>query len=387
MTISLRQILVLPPMLSRSAWLLAGLSIGSLLACSSSSDGGDGATAGTGASSGSGATSAGTSSGGGSSSAGTGSGSAGTGSGSAGTGSGSAGTGTGPSGGGSSNGPELLGTFKVEVTADESGPTTGTTSVLGKVSTGATPSNVVWDEAATEGPCRLEKPRAPFCAPSCGSDVCVEDDVCRAYPTAQSVGAVTLSGVNLTGGGSSLELKEVAKAYQPPAGTTFAYPPFAEGDAVKVSAAGGDLPGFELETTGVSPFWLTSDDLMLEEGEPLELTWEAAADAKASSIHVKLDISHHGGSKGMIECDQDDTGSLSIPASLVSELLGLGVAGFPTVIVTRSASDRTALGGGEVALVVASTIERAVGVPGLESCTDNDDCPSGETCQADLTCQ
>jgi hypothetical protein len=280
-----------------------------------------------------------------------------------------------------------LGTFKVEVTADESGPTMGATSVLGKVSSGATPSAVVWEEAGTEGACRLEKPRVPFCTPSCGADVCVEDDVCRPYPTAQSVGAVTLSGVKLIDGASELALKEVAKAYQPPAGTMFAYPPFQEGDAVKLSAAGGDLPGFDLQTTGVAPMWLSNEELTLEEGAPLELTWEAAADPAASNIHVKLDISHHGGSKGMIECDQDDTGTLSIPAALVTELLGLGVAGFPTVIVTRSARATTKVGSGDVALTVASTLERAVTVPGVESCTDDAQCPTGETCQADLTCQ
>ena len=288
---SLRQNLVSPPTFHRAAWLLAGLSIGSIFACSSKSDATDDPTGGTGAASGA-------------SAAGTNSSSAGKAS-SAGNASGGSGGSAAPSGG-SSAGQELLGTFKVEVTADESGPTMGTTSVLGKVSSGATPAGVIWEEVATEGACRLEKPRVPFCTPSCGSDVCVEDDVCRAYPEPRSVGAVTLSGVKLTDGGSSLALKEVAKAYQPAAGTTFAYPPFAEGDAVKVSAAGGELPAFELETSGVSPFWLTSGDLTLEEGKTLELTWEAAADAQASSIHVKLDISHPGGSKGMIEGDQTD---------------------------------------------------------------------------------
>ncbi len=298
------------------------------------------------------------------------------------------GNGSGASGGGSSSGARpLLGTFKVEVTPDENGPTNGTTSVLGKVNDGPAPLQVAWETVATEGDCRLEKPRVPFCSPSCGGGVCVEDDVCQNYPTAMSVGAATLSGVKLSGGETSLVLKEVAKAYQPPAGTTFAYPPFAEGDAVHLSAAGGGLPGFEVETTGVAPLWLEGEEFALEPDKALEITWNGASDPKASSVHVKLDISHHGGSKGMIECDLDDTGSLSISAALVTELLGLGVAGFPTIIVSRAASARATVGSGEVALVVASTTERAVSVPGVESCTDTAQCPSGETCQADLTCQ
>lgn len=347
---------------SRHLLWLAGLSWVSLLGCSSNEDGTADPHAGAGASAGGSAAGTGSSASGNSSTGGAGN-------------------------SGSSDGVELLGTFKVEVTADDSGPTSGTTSVLGKVNTGAAPSAVVWEEVASDGACRLEKPRVPFCTPSCGADVCVEDDVCRAYPAAQSVGEVTLSGVQVSGGGASLVLKEVAKAYQPPAGTLFAYPPFQPGDAVKLKAAGAELPGFELESTGISPLWITSSDLTLVEGAPLELSWDADSSAKASSIHVKLDISHHGGSKGMIECDQDDTGSLSIAASLVSELLGLGVAGFPTIIVTRAATSKARVGNGEVALVVASTTERAVTVPGLESCTGDEDCPDGETCQADLTCQ
>jgi hypothetical protein len=371
MTIT-RQIILPLTLSSRAAWLL-GLSICSISGCSSSIEEGNAPSGDSGSSNG-GASSGNTSSAGKTSAAGS-------------AGTRAAGGGTAADGGSSTGKPELLGTFKIEVTADETGPTTGTTSVLGKVSSGATPLVAAWEDAATEGSCRLEKPRYPLCTPACGSAVCVEDDVCQAYPEAQNVGAVTLTGVQVTGGGASLALKETAKAYQPPPGTAFAYPPFAEGDAVALSAAGGDLPAFEVETTAVAPLWLTSEDLMLEEGKALELTWDGAADSKASSIHVKLDISHHGGSKGMIECDQADTGSLSIPAALVTELLGLGVAGFPTVKVTRAASANAKVGSGEVALVVASATERSVTIAGLESCTADDQCATGETCQSDLTCQ
>jgi hypothetical protein len=117
------------------------------------------------------------------------------------------------------------------------------------------------------------------------------------------------------------------------------------------------------------------------------LSWNAASDPDASSVHLKLDISHHGGSKGMIECDAADNGSLTIPAALVKELLGLGVAGFPTVILTRSSTTRAQAGAGAVALVVGSTTERSVTVPGVDSCTSDEQCPSGEVCQPDLTCK
>ncbi len=88
----------------------------------------------------------------------------------------------------------------------------------------------------------------------------------------------------------------------------------------------------------------------------------------------------------MIECETRDTGSLSVDAALVQELVDLGVAGFPTVILTRRAVSSTKTSAGRVDLVVYSDLELSIGVPGVVSCTDNEDCPSG-TCLPDLTCE
>ena len=76
--------------------------------------------------------------------------------------------------------------------------------------------------------------------------------------------------------------------------------------------------------------------ITLEKDKPLTLTWTAKGASADSTIHVHLDISHHGGTKGQIECDTADSGSLTIGASLVTQLVNLGVAGFPTVRLTRS---------------------------------------------------
>jgi hypothetical protein len=67
--------------------------------------------------------------------------------------------------------------------------------------------------------------------------------------------------------------------------------------------------------------------------------------------------------------------------------LNLGVAGFPTVVVTRSATGSTTIAPGRVDLVVSSTIERSVEIAGLTSCTADTDCQPGQTCQSDLTCK
>jgi hypothetical protein len=71
----------------------------------------------------------------------------------------------------------------------------------------------------------------------------------------------------------------------------------------------------------------------------------------------------------------------------VSKLLNLGVAGFPTVIVTRHLVGSTVIPPGRVELEISSTVEQAVMIDGLNSCTDKADCPNGQDCQADLTCK
>jgi hypothetical protein len=299
---------------------------------------------------------------------------------------GAASSGGSSSGSGTTGSDELIGSFQVQVVADDEDPTTGSTSVIGKVNDRPTPSAVIWDVATEDGDCRLEKPRVPFCDGGCGAEVCVDDGVCQPYATGHSVGEVKLSGLMVMGGASELVLKEIAKSYQPPAGTVFAYPPFAEGDAVAVHAAGGDYAGFDLSAKGVVPVTFSSSDFELDEGKALELTWNGATDPKSSQVHIKLDISHHGGSRGQISCDADDTGSLTISAALMTELISLGVAGFPSVILTRVSSGSAKIEVGRVELAVSSKTERIVTVAGYASCTEDTDCPDGEVCQADLTC-
>ncbi len=288
---------------------------------------------------------------------------------------------------GSADTGEVVGTFQVQVLADDPDPATGMTKIVGQVGDGPIPSNVIWSEAKKDGSCRLETPTVPFCAAGCGADVCVTDDVCQAYPTAHSVGAVTLKGVKLASGGADLTLKEIAHSYQPVAGTALSYPPFATTDDVTLHADGGDFAAFDLSAKGVDPLAFTSTDFELEDGKPLVLTWDAAADPKSSQLHVKLDISHHGGVKGIIECDSDDTGTLTISAALITELLGLGVAGFPSVVAMRQSIDTAKIAPGVVKLEVSARAEHYVTVKGVDSCNVTDDCPEGKTCATDSTCQ
>ncbi|WP_437277521.1 hypothetical protein WME90_40740 [Sorangium sp. So ce375] len=305
------------------------------------------------------------------------------GSGSSGSAGGSAGTGE-PTG----DPTRLVGAFQVRSLPAAEPGTAGSTSVIGKIYDGPTPSQLIWEVKTEEGGCQLLTPRVPFCNEPCGgSAVCVEDDTCQAYPAAHSAGDVTVTGLNLESGAASLVMSPTANNYQPPAGVKLAYPPADEGQVVRVEASGDYFSAFTVEAKGVSPLDLLNETITLDPAQPLPLTWTPPGQAGISTIHVKLDISHHGGTKGMIECNVEDTGSLDLPASLVKQLLDLGVAGFPTIIVTRKSVGSATIPPGRVDLVVSSQIEQAVVIAGLTSCNDDSQCPEGQTCQSDLTCK
>lgn len=286
---------------------------------------------------------------------------------------------------------ELFGTFRISLIAPRTemggGTTPGHTTILGKVYDGSQPETVIWQPKATSGGCTLSTPRVPFCSPGCGSSAaCVADNTCKAYPTSQSVGAVHVEGV----GAAGFDLTAVSNSYQVPAGTTLPYPAFAEGDVIGVRAAGSAFTSgaFTLGARGVATLDVANTaSLALQAGRPLSLSWTAPGAAASSRVQVKLDISHHGGSKGKIECDVADTGALSIDAAMVDQLLALGAAGFPTIILTRATIGRAAVAGGHVDLIVASEVEAPIAVPGVVSCTEDTQCTPPQTCQSDLTCK
>ncbi|MGK4001391.1 hypothetical protein WMF31_02115 [Sorangium sp. So ce1036] len=296
------------------------------------------------------------------------------------------------SGGSTGDPTRLIGAFQVRSLpaspAEGTPEATGSTSVLGKIYDGPTPSQIVWEVQAEEGGCQLLTPRVPFCNQPCGgSAVCVEDDTCQPYPAAHSAGNVTVTGLNLESGEASFVMTPTANNYQPPAGVRLAYPPADEGQVVRFEASGDHFGAFTLEARGVSPLALLNDTIRLDPGQPVRLEWAPPGQADISRVHVKLDISHHGGTKGMLECAAEDTGALELPASLVTQLLDLGVAGFPTIIVTRRSVGSTTIDAGRIDLIISSQIEQSVVIEGLTSCNDDAQCPDGQTCQADLTCQ
>jgi hypothetical protein len=288
---------------------------------------------------------------------------------------------------------EKVGTFTVRlvgpVPATGGRPaTTGHATIGGSVFSAPQPQETIWEEDMKSGDCRLLTPRVPFCETPCEDGVCVEDDKCQASPMQRSVGNLTVSGLKTSSGASEFTVKSINGSYSTPGDVSLPHPPFDEGAEVRLQAAGeGNVAAFEIKAKGIAPLELTSTSFPLRSGMPLAVAWKTPAMASVGRIEIKIDISHHGGTKGKIECDSADSGSLSVAAPLATKLLELGVAGFPTVTVARVNRGSVQSSLGKVELQTVSDLERAIDIQGLESCADTSDCSAGKTCQRDLTCK
>jgi hypothetical protein len=268
----------------------------------------------------------------------------------------------------------LFGTIAVDLITDDH------TAFLGAFFDGPRPDATPMDVAQMQGDCRLVVPRAISCEGGCAAGSTCTGNVCERNPKQVSVGVLHVHGL----GGGDLELEPSppsAPSYQ--AVPTLPYPSCGEGDDVTASAdsfttAAKCVGALELESAAPIP---------VVSGQAMHLAWKAPARAGISRIEIELEISHHGGYKGQIECDVADTGAFDVPANLVTALVALGRAGYPTVKVART-SKATAPTQPGVALVVASRVEVDVDT-GVVSCgaDSSPPCPDGETCQPDYTCR
>ena len=72
--------------------------------------------------------------------------------------------------------------------------------------------------------------------------------------------------------------------------------------------------------------------ITLDENMPMNLKWKVPNNSGHSKVSVYIDISHHGGVKGVIRCETSDDGEMDVPASLLKKLKALGVFGFPKIV-------------------------------------------------------
>jgi hypothetical protein len=259
-------------------------------------------------------------------------------------------------------------------------PIAAHTDLHGEVLDGVPPADV-WSELDARGECRLTVGPEQFCDPACGSSESCGPNGCIATPRTHSVGAVRITGLTSE---LSLAPSMSSRRYSPAA--ALAYPPYAEGAEIRLEAEGGESGPFALSGLGVPLLELDAGELVVERERPLSLRWTARPEIGPARVLVELDIAHHGGIAARIECDVEDDGALEIAAELVTQLVDRGVAGFPSITITRRSVDSTAFAPGCLEFEVGSQVVREVAIPGLSSCSSEQPCPAGQVCQSDLTC-
>jgi hypothetical protein len=228
--------------------------------------------------------------------------------------------------------------------------------------------------------CRLRRALHPFCSEPCGSAAaCIDTDTCLPYPEPRDFGNIRVDRFDRVAGGEAvMEPFAPNFFYQ---SDKLPYPPCTAGRQLQLAAT-----GFTATAPCIAPLRVASSTpLVVRADEPLTIQWQETAAPDLARIEILLDISHHGGKRGDIVCEVDDSGSHTIPAALVSALIEMGTAGFPSVIVSRVARRAASLQG--VDFVVQSTVQRPVDT-GVQSCLQDTDCPDGRTCdRATVTCR
>jgi hypothetical protein len=324
-----------------------------------------------------------------SSNAGSGGGGAGT-SASAGSGDSSE-AGEGAAGSGDEPVPEgpFYGPFLVELIAATAEGVLGTprparTDVTAQIRDGVQPTRDGWEMIDEIGDCALFVPDVPSCIPGCdtATEICAPGDACLPIPAKRTAGTVMVDGL-----GERFELEDKVEGnYALPVGLTLPYPPCTEGSPVTLEIEGDASGPFTLEAGCVATLG-APEPVTIATGQGIALRWSAPTMPDLANLHVHLDISHHGGVRGELECDTADDGELDIDVELVDGLIGLGVAGFPTIVLTRSTTvSGTGASAENLRLTVSSTYESPVAVEGVISCTTDTECPDGTTCGPDLRC-
>lgn len=219
-------------------------------------------------------------------------------------------------------------------------------AVTGSVREAVIP-NAVLELVYEEGDCRLLRRLNPTCDPSCKpGETCNSNMECIPFPTNRDVGTVTTAGLTTD---VSIEPNKINFNYE---NTDVDHPPFEPGHAIQLTAAGAELEGFTLRGFGVEPIVADNQDWVMMAGQPLEITWTGADGPW--QIHVTLNIDQHGLSPVTMFCDLDDTGSGTIAASLVDQLIDEGFSGFASANLFRRTVDSVEIDPGCVQLATYS---------------------------------
>ncbi len=258
---------------------------------------------------------------------------------------------------------EQVGYFNVQHEIDYS-------VVSGEVLDGVVPSKTLF-QVGQDGDCILWQRKNPFCNPACQSNqACAQDGTCVPYPLPQDAGQVTLSGLT----------KPSSMTFPSYYDTTVDHPAFTPGAEITLDAKGATYPAFTLHGQGFAPMVIPEGTLVLKKGEALAVSWTPDSSADKASVRVRINVDQHGNSPVELVCELADTGSTVVPVSLIDQLIGFGVTGFPSVHVIRHTLDSVDAGAGCVQFEVLSHRLGDLQVAGHIPCDAATPCPVGMTC-------
>jgi hypothetical protein len=184
---------------------------------------------------------------------------------------------------------------------------------------GTSPAPFVHTVAATAGQCRLLLWENPRCVPDCVDGACVAENTCESYPSNQSAGALTIDGLRDT----AVLQPDALNGYT----TTGNADLFAEGAHITARAAGDDVAAFELSVDAPDAPNLavqgagTLDFPAFAPDTDFTFSWNEPDPASRVFLRMAADAAHGQPFSAMIECDAPDTGSLTVPAALLTEYI------------------------------------------------------------------
>jgi len=248
-------------------------------------------------------------------------------------------------------------------------------SVAGSVADGVVPTDVL-TELLTEGDCTIWRRENPFCDGGCDPGfTCDLDGTCVEYPTNEAVGTVSIAGLVAD---VTMEPVEPGATYFD---TSLPNPPWTTGEVTTLSSGGGAHAEFTLH--GVTPVDMSLEqaDWLLVPGEDLTVTWVPAADGSRTEVALGLRIDQHGLTPSTLNCVFADTGTGTVPSSVLDALIDVGLTGYPNGILTRQTIDSADLSaGGCVELRLQSSRLAGVEIEGYTPCRRDEDCPDGQEC-------
>jgi hypothetical protein len=256
------------------------------------------------------------------------------------------------------------GGFVLWLTSAGMDSTSGSAEIDGTVWDRPQPSFVPRTVVAAEGACALtEDDPGTSCTPSCaGDEVCTQDGTCVNW-VAHSVGTVQLTGLDRP---VSLEPPTSGFVTYSSGAGDVPYPGAAPGAAITLQTSGGDYAPFTLTAYGLTPLWQRAGALPVARDQPLTIEWNARSPQEptrlVATVYLAGDLTDGGNVPGNPEivCTFPDTGTGTVPASLLTRLIDLGVGSAPALGLERMTVGSTQIAPGCVDFQVLSQSDQSI---------------------------